>query len=62
MDQLETFSHDHVRALAWCVGAPGLMMAVDGLAVPSAQVFSAALDAAGRLRQERNQIDGTNRS
>jgi len=43
--QLETFSHHQVRALAWCVGAPGLMMAVDGLAVPSAQVFCTALEA-----------------
>ena len=46
MDQLETFRHDQVRALAWCVGAPGLMRTVDGLAVPSVQVFSTALEAA----------------
>jgi hypothetical protein len=46
MVELETFSHDQVRALAWCVGAPGLMQAVDGLAVPRAQVFSTALAAA----------------
>ena len=46
MVELETFSHDQVRALAWCVGAPGLMRAVDGLAVPSAKFFSTALEVA----------------
>lgn len=44
--KLETLREDAVRALAWSIGAPGLMERVDGLQIPTPAEHERALDTA----------------